>query len=356
MKKILPRAGLFLVFLFVVLSVFWWRTMLWTGQLRGVRAHFDGQCTSAAKIVGAEDLVIDREMRLVYISSHDRRNPASAGSIWVMPVDAPETAKPLALPDLGGALFAPHGMDLLITEDGSRFLFMIDHGSAPKQLVRLFKVTGESLELVRTFESPAFYSPNDIAAVSETQFYLTNDNREKLGSLDAFLAVLFKRRTGNVVWMDDGEAKAVADGFSYANGIATSNDLNQLYVSSTITQDLRIFDRDTATGELTLIDSIFLSSGLDNVDVAEDGSLWIGSHPRLFDFSAHAKDAAKDSPSQVFRLNPKDKSISEVFVSDGADLSALSVAAQIDNLIFMGGVFDTQVLVCEQKSQPDAET
>ncbi len=356
MKKILPKAGLFLVFLFVVLSVFWWRTMLWTGQLKGVQAHFDGQCKSAASIVGAEDLVIDREQRLVYISSHDRRNPTSAGSLWVMPVDAPETARPLVLPDLGGALFAPHGMDLLITEDGSRFLFMIDHGLAPKQLVRLFKVVGETVTLVRTFESPELYSPNDIAAISETQFYVTNDNREELGSLDAFMAVLFKRKTGNVVWMDDGEAKAVADGFSYANGIAVSNDLSQLYVSATITQDLRIFDRDTQTGELTLVDSIFLDSGLDNIDVDADGSLWIGSHPRLFDFSAHAGDATKDSPSQVFHINLKDKSISEVFLSDGADLSASSVAAKIDNLIFMGGVFDAQILTCERNPQPAAET
>jgi len=347
----LRRGGLILLIVSVVLSVFWWRTMLWTGQLRPVHPHFAGTCAVAAPIVGAEDLVIDRENRMVFISSHDRRQPSSTGSIWMMPVDAPSTAKPMILPDLGGAGFAPHGLDLYVGSDGTRYLFVIDHGSKPNELVRKFAIAGDRLMLVRTFESDLFYSPNDLSVVGDNQFYMTNDTSAKAGSLHAFVTALFRRKNGNVVWVDDMSVTPVATGFAYANGIAASDDGKQLFVSGMMDQALRIYDRAPSTGELILRDQLHLGSGLDNIDVAADGSLWIGSHPRLLDLSGHAKDAAKPSPSQVFRIELDEKKVSEVYLSNGDPLHALSVAAVIDNTIFMGGVFDTSLLVCTQQKE-----
>jgi len=351
MNKLIVRGSVVFAISTVLVSVFWWRTLLWTGQLDGVKPHFDGQCSVAAPIVGAEDLVIDRENRLVYISSDDRRNPKNPGSIWIMPVDAPEQATPMLLPNMNEALFAPHGLDLFIGADGKRYLFVIDHGVSPKEVVRKFLISGDQLLLQDSFESPLFYSPNDIAAAGENQFYLTNDKQEKTGSLSELLGVLFKKKSGNVVWSNGRDSKIVADGFSYANGIAVSKDKKQLYVSATIDQDLRIFDRDQSTGDLTLVDSVFLGSGLDNIDVAEDGSLWIGSHPRLLDFSAHAKNKNNRSPSQVFRVDITKKTITEIYASKGDPLSASSVAATIDQTLFIGGVFDEAVLVCQQEQE-----
>ena len=325
--------------------------MLWMGQLRGVQPHFNGQCEVVTGIVGAEDLVIDRENRLVYISSHDRRNPQTQGSLWVMPVDDPGSAKRMILPDMDEALFAPHGLDLLINENQTRSLFVIDHGSKPDELIRKFDISDNKLILTLTFSSPEFYSPNDIAAVGPEQFYITNDKSEKSGSLNEFLGVLFKKKSGNVVWYNGSDSKVVADGFSYANGVAISADRKQLYVSATVDQNLRIFDRDQSTGELNQIDQIHFGSGLDNIDVAADGSLWIGSHPRLLDFSAHAKDPSKRSPSQVFKVNVEKKTVKEVYLAADGLLNASSVAASIDDLIFIGGVFDEAILVCKQKRE-----
>ncbi|VAV94921.1 hypothetical protein MNBD_ALPHA06-264 [hydrothermal vent metagenome] len=348
MGKILHRGGLILLFLLVAGSVFWWRTMLWTGQLRSAAPHFEGSCQNIALAGtgGSEDLVIDRNNRLVYISRYDFRSTTADGSIWLMPVDAPNTAKQMKLPLLDGARFAPHGIDLWVDSAGRQFLFVIDHGSAPTQMVRKFEIVGDSLRLVRSFQSPEFYSPNDVAVIGENQFYLTNDNRAKPGSMRALFSVLLRQKTGNVVWTDGEQSNVVASGMALANGIAVSNDRETLYVSSTIDQKLRIFSREQNNGALQLTDSLPLDSGLDNIDVAADGSVWIGSHPRLLDFSAHAADSNKRSPSQVLRLDMGKKSIEEIYASDGNPLSGVSVAAQIDNRLFLGAVFDPTVLVC----------
>ncbi|MBL1431073.1 MAG: SMP-30/gluconolactonase/LRE family protein [Robiginitomaculum sp.] len=351
MNKTLGRSALVFIIVLVIGSFFWWRTMLWTGQLRGVQAHFDGSCEVVTGIVGAEDLVIDRENRLVYISSHDRRNPKAQGSLWQMPVDDPAAATMLKLPDLGENLFAPHGLDLFIDNEGVRHLFVIDHGSNPKELIHKFIVQDGQLVLQKTFSNSEFYSPNDIAAVGPKQFYITNDSRTKTGSIAATIEAVFRKKSGNVVWYDGQQATEVASGFSYANGVAVSKDKQQLYVSATIGQSLSVYNRDTTNGTLEQIDEIALGSGLDNIDIAADGSLWIGSHPRLLDFSAHAKDPAKLSPSQVFRVNIDKKTVKEVYLAADGLLNASSVAASIDDIIFIGGVFDEAILVCQQKKE-----
>ncbi|MCF6293177.1 MAG: SMP-30/gluconolactonase/LRE family protein [Robiginitomaculum sp.] len=351
MNKTLGRGALIFVIILVIGSFFWWRTMLWTGQLRGVQAHFDGSCEVVTGIVGAEDLVIDRENRLVYISSSDRRNLKSGGSLWQMPVDNPAAATMLKLPDMGTSLFAPHGLDLFIDNEGVRHLFVIDHGSRPKELIHKFIVQKNQLLLQETFSDPEFYSPNDIAAIGPEQFYITNDSRTKTGSIAATIEAVFRKKSGNVVWYDGQQATEVASGFSFANGVAVSKDGEQLFVSATIDQNLRIFDREPNTGVLNQIDQIHFSSGLDNIDIAADGSLWIGSHPRLLDFSAHAKDPSKLSPSQVFRVNIDKKTVKEVYLAADGLLNASSVAASIDDLLFIGGVFDEAILVCQQKKE-----
>ena len=351
MNKIIVRGGVVIAILAVLLSVFWWRTLLWMGQLEGVRAHFDGQCSIAAPIIGSEDLVIDRTNRLVYISSYDRKTPDTSGSIWVMPADSPGQAVPLDILGMDGTKFKPHGLDLFIDTNKNRYLFVIDHGSRPVEKVRKFLISENQLLLQNTYESAEFYSPNDIAAIGDNQFYITNDRREKLGSIAEFFGILFRKKTGNVVWFSNSKAKTVASGFSYANGIAVSNDAKQLFVTATVDQNLRIFDRNPQSGDLTLVDSVFLGSGLDNIDINEDGSLWIAAHPRLMDFSAHAKNPEKRSPSQVFRVDVQKKSIQEIYASEGDPLSGASVAAQLDNKIFMGSVFDPAVMACEQKQE-----
>ena len=82
------------------------------------------------------------------------------------------------------------------------------------------------------------------------------------------------------------------------------------------------------------------------IDEGPDGNLWIGSHPKMFDFIKHAKNKDHYSPSQVIMISSKDNEIKEVFLSDGSDLSGSSVAALYNNNLLIGAVFEDHFLHC----------
>ncbi|MBW1813499.1 MAG: hypothetical protein JRJ39_07440 [Deltaproteobacteria bacterium] len=88
---------------------------------------------------------------------------------------------------------------------------------------------------------------------------------------------------------------------------------------------------------------------MDNIEIDSSGGLWIGAHPRLLDFVAHAKDPSRLSPSQILYLSPKPSggfTIKEVYLNKGDELSAASVAAVRGRRMLIGSVFDPKILDC----------
>ncbi len=341
------KAILFIVLTLIVgVSWFWWRTMSWTGELTTLSAHYDGTCESVEGIYGAEDIVIDHENNLAYVSSHDRRNPETKGSIWVLPTNAPGEAHALTLTGYDAERFSPHGVDLWVGADGVRRLFVIDHGDWSLNRVVIFRVEDDALVFERAIANPLIKRPNDIAAASQSAFYVTNDLGAGYDSQGEFFEVLFRQVKGNLVYHDGSKASIVADKIGYANGVAVSNDGSSVYLGAIIDQSVRFFSRDVASGALTLVDEIVLGTGVDNIDVDEEGVLWIGAHPKLLTFSKHAKNEADRSPSQIIRADPVNKTIKEIYLSHGDPLSGASVGAHSDGTLLIGGVFDPRVLVC----------
>src|SRR6185369_14417475 len=107
-----------------------------------------------------------------------------------------------------------------------------------------------------------------------------------------------------------------------------------------------IFHRDTTTGSLTPVRSLFLNAGPDNIDVDADGSLWIAAHPKLLDFLAHAKDAKKLSPSMVIKLDPaaEDGALKTIYANLGDEMSGSSVAVSDGKHLAIGAVFEPKYL------------
>ena len=92
---------------------------------------------------------------------------------------------------------------------------------------------------------------------------------------------------------------------------------------------LSAYARDVATGALSLAQDGFFGTGLDNIDVAPDGALWIGAHPRMVDFLYHAQDPSKLSPSQILRVEPQAGGAARTLYTDmGGEISAVSVAVE----------------------------
>lgn len=347
---------IFVILLFVgtAASLFWWHTMSWTGQLRPVHPHFDGSCTRINGPVGAEDLVIDRKAGLVYVSSHDRRNKSAQGAIYIFPQADPSQVHKLPITGLAGH-FAPHGLDLFVDAQGARHLFVVDHGDGDRIL--RFLVTDSGLRLEKTFTDKLVYSPNDVAAAGLDEIYVSNDSAARPGTLNAFVQALLRIKSGNLVHFKDGKTDIATQKVAYGNGVALADHGRKLYFAATLDQTIYEYDRDPDTGALTLNTPIRLGTGVDNLDVDGNGNIWVGAHPRILDFSAHAKDPASRAPSQVLMLDPVKRAIKEVYLSDGDDFSAVSVAARQGNHLYLGAVFDPGVMDCtmDPTKEPEAK-
>lgn len=326
------------------------------GVFKTITPQFEGTVTKLQlPIAGPEDITIDPQSGLAFISVDDRRanmantNTVKGGILLINLSDSVPTIKNITPSDLKD--FHPHGISLWKEPDGRMFLFVITHGAnRDKQSVERFTWRNDSLIYLETILDPALMtSPNDLTAVGERSFYVTNDHGYSNAGLGRTLEDYLQRSISYVNYYDGNSFRKVATDIAYANGINHSADLSKVYVASCTGRKVLIYDRDPANGDLTLNEKIDVNTGVDNIELDADGSLWIGAHPQLLKFAGHAKDAKKHSPSQVIKLS-KDKSgkyqIEEIFLNDGIEYSGSSVGAVYKNKILIGSVFENSMLIC----------
>ena len=297
-------------------------------------------------------MVVDREAGKVYLSSADFRSVAAGrsvrGAIHVFELDGEGRAPSQLEHDLDGPL-VPHGIDLYRGEDGERRLFVVNHPEPTASRIEIFAIEGERLRHLRTIEGPELVSINDITAVGPESFYATNDAGTAPNDALRPFRTYLRLPWSNVVYFDGDDLRFVAEGLRYGNGIAISEDGTTLFVAETTGRRLRVYDRNPDNGTLTEQFSEEIPSGLDNISLAPDGRLWIGSHPKLLDFVAHAEDPNAHSPSQVLRLEVRERHVrvEELYLNDGAELSGSSVALPVSEGRFLvGSVFEPHFLDC----------
>jgi len=360
MNRFLKIALILVAVVAVLASAFYVRTMNWMGEFTTITRKFDGEsCTRIQGVPGPEDVAIDRSRGIAYISAYDRRLAASddpgaggvRGGIYVMDLNADVTGLFLRpITPLMPEEFRPHGISLFTADDGSRTLMAVNHPKGDEHTIEIFDLSEDDvLTHRRTITDPLIMSPNDVAAVSPDAFYVTNDH-DRPGQDGRTMAALFASPITTVVFHDGETSRVVADKLALANGVALSADMSKVYVTELLARTLHIFDRDAATGDLTLSDQVFLGTGVDNIDVAEDGALWIGAHPQLATFAEHAADPANLSPSQIVVVRQFEGGggeASTAYLDDGSEISASSVGATYKDRLVIGAVFDPAVLVCE---------
>ena len=105
-------------------------------------------------------------------------------------------------------------------------------------------------------------------------------------------------------------------------------------------------------GDLDFVENIDCGTGVDNIEFAPDGKLWIGCHPSLLTFAEYAKGNLEVSPSEIITIDYKGKGdykIESVFMDDGNHMSAATVAPVYNNQIFVGNVMDDKFLVLKRE-------
>lgn len=328
--------------LFLALLYFVYDLLYSAGYFETIISHFDGQQTKIyTSAPGTEDIDLDEELGCIYVSSTDRRDSKANGAIYRIQADSAGHMIELWNDYKSG--FRPHGISY-IKDKNRAFLFVINH-NRQGDFVEKFEIKNDSLFHLNTYVSDLMFSPNDLVAIDQNSFYVTNDHGYKKGTLLRTLEDYLRLPKSYVLYFDGKEFSIVIEGQRYANGINVSNDGRKLYVSQTTGQELSTYSI-LETGNVELIDVLPIKSGLDNIEVAKDGRIWIGSHPKMLDFVAHAKDASNISPSQVFVvefIDGNNASVKEVFLDDGSIISGSSVAVPYKNDIFIGAVFDWKV-------------
>ncbi len=317
------------------------------GAFTELKAGFEGTCSAIPTDAGsAEDIQIDQQTGIAYLSAYDRRAVVRGESVTgtILQLDI-HSDNPKPRPALSSApeQFKPHGLSLIYGQDGRSHLYVISHVSEERHTIEHFvREPGDTLFAhADTIDDPLFNSPNDLVATAENVFFVANDTGAQNGFQRA-TEMLLARPMAPLVQYENGKAWVVRDDLAGSSGI--NADANYLYVSETLGKRFTAFSFNDLTGQAEF--SVELPSSPDNVDVASDGSLWVAAHANTFALIKHFGDPTSPAPSQVFRIAPPDYEPQQIFLDLGETLSAGSVGATYGNWLLMGSITEPKVLLC----------
>ncbi|MCA0363513.1 MAG: SMP-30/gluconolactonase/LRE family protein [Bacteroidetes bacterium] len=330
------------------LIYFLYKTITVNGIFLKIEPFSEFKSEIIASEPGIEDITIDQETGIAYFSSHDRRNPESLGKI----LSADIKKDTLVFNDLSSKFklneFRPHGISFLKLKDKRKFLFVISHGKTKHDVLK-FEILGDSLKYLNRYSSSEFISPNDLLAVGENQFFVTNDHNTRT-KWKVFLFDFFRIPTGNVVYFDGNRAKAASDKICYPNGINISDDGTKIFLTSTLEKKIFTFRPSAASQTLELTEEAPIKYSPDNIEKTVDGKLLVACHPKNLAFLSHRKSEKNLSPSAIFEINQNNlKEQNLIFLDDGSKISGSSVAAPFENRdgkngTLVGCVFDKKIL------------
>jgi arylesterase/paraoxonase len=341
-----------LLVLILLLAILVFEFLRHMGQFREIAPHFAGTCKAVPLSGSAEDIQVDRDAATAYLSVLDRRGVYEGkqvtGTIIKMKLNA---AQMTDTPAVTGAPegFRPHGLSLHTDADGVQRLFVINQPADKPHTVEIFQRAKDgTFAHSETITNPWLLDPNAIVAVGPRQFYVVNTFGSPPG-LRRALEFAFRLAAASIVYYDGEAMREVAEPVALGTGIAASADGGRVYVSEANAHRLRVYSRDSASGDLELFQNVNIFSAGDNLSIAEDGAIWVAAHPRPIQLIRHLRNAQELSPTQVLRIaaDPQTEDrISEIYMNDGSEISAGSVAAVLEKRMLIGSLTERKILEC----------
>jgi arylesterase/paraoxonase len=348
MKK--TALSILLLFLIVLAYVFY--IFYSTGYFRSIDNFFAGTIVKQVPLPGVEDMQISREDDFILLSSDDRASRRDGsprrGHLYYIDLTDPSFQSVLLTEHLSFP-FYPHGISMIQIAQQVYKVYAINHVD-DVHTIEVFTLYNDSLVHLQTLKDVSMVSPNDIVAIDAGRFYFTNDHgfTKGLGKLgEEYLGWA----VSNVIYFDGTSYREVADGIAYANGINLDAKRNLLFVASPRDFLVKVYQR-KENGDLNFIENIDCKTGVDNIEFGPDGKIWIGCHPSLLAFAAYAKGRKPHAPSEIIRIDYRgqgDYDIELIYTEDGKHMSASTVAAVYEDLIFTGNVMDDHFLILQQE-------
>ncbi|HEY7378306.1 MAG TPA: hypothetical protein VH542_06455, partial [Steroidobacteraceae bacterium] len=290
MSRTLRRllAGIVLLMAVVAAVVLFWLDRV--GAFVHVEPHFAGTCQPLPLPGSAEDIRIDRSGAVAYLSVLDRGAVAEGQDATGTILRVDLRSEPIAAaPAIESAPegFRPRGLSLFTAPEGSQTLFVLSDPRHAPHTVEVFRREGDGAFVhSETLHNPLLFSPHSIAAVSPSQFYVTNDTGAR-SAFERFTELTFGRAISTVVYYDGHSMRVVDDAIAQASGIAASADGGRIYVGQAGARSVRVYSRDSSTGDLAWVEDVKVYSSPDNLDIAEDGGIWVAAHPNLLALEKH---------------------------------------------------------------------
>lgn len=325
-------------------------------------------------LVGVEDIAIDPERGLAYLAAYDRRQPLDLsadetddflGGIYALALtaldqlgDAPLTTHNILPAGLSGAPTRPHGVELLIEADGSRWLFTIDRFGGDAKILAL-ALADDGLNSQRA-HAPAsndhICNPNNIAAIHQEGLYVSND-RAACGTMGVMMENVLGLKRSFVGYFHDDAFRVAVDDLFFANGLEI-DDLGagrqDLAVAETRAGQIRFYPIiDRASGTLGPMRArIPVGAGPDNLAEGQDGALYAAAIPNLFRyalFRAFGAWAARPD-SDIIRLwrSSADGQIHWARLGrvSGKTFPGATVAAQMGSHLLLGSAYGEGIGLC----------
>ena len=348
MRRLVPI--LLVVILLIAIAVF--ELFRHLGAFRKIQPHFAGTCVAVPLEGSAEDIHIDRGSATAYLSVLDRRavhdGKDVSGTIIKVDLVSAHMTRGTAISGAPDG-FRPHGLSLFTDTDGSQRLFVVNHPAGKPHTVEIFeRVKGRTFEHSETVTNPWLLDPNAVVAVGPRQFYVVNTFGSPPG-LGRAIEFVFRRAVASIVYYDGEVMREVGEPVALGTGIAASADGGRIYVSEGNAHRMRVYSRDSASGDLELFQNINIFSTGDNLSIAEDGAIWVAAHPQPLQLIRHLRDAKELAPTQILRIAADPQTpdrITEIYMNEGSEISGGSVAAVLDKRMLIGSITEHKILEC----------
>lgn len=345
--RLLKRIALIIV---LMLAVFIAYTLTSTGFFRVIEPEFNGKIIKKVPIKGAEDIMVSIQDSFALISATDRANISNKknkdGGLFLIDLKS-DYYTPIPLTNSLDIAFEPHGISFF-KKDSMYHVMAINHAEEG-HAIEVFELSENRMIHQRTLRNSSMIRPNDLVMIDENRFYFTNDHgyTEGIGKLmEEYLGLA----VSNVVYFDGENYREVADGIAYANGINFDKKRNLMFVASPRHFLVKVYAKQE-DGSLSFIEDIPCGTGVDNIEFDEQDNLWIGAHPNLMRFNAYSSGKKETAPSEVIKISYQGKgdyTIEKIYIEEGDEMSASTVAATFKDLILVGNVMDEEFLILKK--------
>ncbi len=322
--------------LFVFAAAVTYRFLESHGVFTAVEPGFAGTCRAVAGIAGPGDIAVDAPGKTAFVSAKD--------GIYAYAYDVPGAH----LVKLEGTPkdFHPGGIGLYRSPDGGLTLIAINRQGDGSYAIDVFAAEGKKLQLIGSIGSDVLVDPSDLAVVDEDRFYVVNAHTSRT-VLGRWLDDVLLLPRANVLFFDGMKFVTAAEELNSPRGVAANG--QRLFVAEQYPRTLLAFERDSFSGRLKEAGAFPIASGLDRIDIAPDGSLWIAGQPKAFAMNAFHLNPKKPAPSQVFRVDLEGgtpHAFSLVYANGGDEIGGAGVAARAGDHLLIGSEQGGKMLDC----------